>query len=77
MRYQLINPVDESMSALEQVLFNRGINPNEIEHFKYPSQKDIVDPLKLENMTETELTFSKLYVIISVLKFAEQCLKGF
>ena len=52
MRYQLINPVDESMSALEQVLFNRGINPNEIEHFKYPSQKDIVDPLKLENMTE-------------------------
>jgi hypothetical protein len=52
LRYQLINPVDESMSALEQVLFNRGINPNEIEHFKYPSQKDIVDPLKLENMTE-------------------------
>jgi len=52
MRYQLINPVDESMSALEQVLFNRGINPEDLERFKYPSKNDIIDPLKLENMTE-------------------------
>ena len=52
MRYQLINPVDESMSALEQVLFNRGINPEDLERFKYPCKNDIIDPLKLENMTE-------------------------
>ena len=52
MRYQLINPVNESMSALEQVLSNRGIKPEDLEHFKYPSQNDIIDPLKLKNMHE-------------------------
>lgn len=38
------------MSAVEQVLFNRGIKPEDMEHFKYPSQNDIIDPLKLEHM---------------------------
>ena len=40
------------MSAVEQVLFNRGIKPEDIERFKYPSSKDIVDPLKLEHVFE-------------------------
>ena len=48
MRYQLIAPRDEALSAVEQVLFNRGINPKDIEHFKYPSVNDLVNTEKLE-----------------------------
>lgn len=52
MRYQLIAPRDEAMSAVEQVLSNRGIKLEDMEHFLYPSQNDILDPLMLEHMRE-------------------------
>ena len=52
MRYQLIAPRDPAMSAVEQVLSNRGIKPEDMDKFKYPSQNDIIDPLKLEHMHE-------------------------
>ena len=52
MRYQLIAPRDEAMSAVEQVLFNRGIKLEDMDRFKYPSQNDIIDPLCLEHMHE-------------------------
>ena len=52
MRYQLIAPRDETLSAVEQVLFNRGINPKDIEHFKYPSVNDLVNPVKLEHIKD-------------------------
>ena len=52
MKYQLIAPRDEAMSAVEQVLHNRGIKLEDMERFKYPSQNDIVDPLCLEHMHE-------------------------
>ena len=52
MRYQLIAPRDEAMSAVEQVLHNRGIKLEDMDRFKYPSQNDIVDPLELKNMHE-------------------------
>ena len=52
MRYQLIAPRDEALSAVEQVLFNRGINPKDIDHFKYPSVNDLVDPEKLEHIKD-------------------------
>ena len=52
MRYQLIAPRDEALSAVEQVLFNRGINPNDIEHLKYPSVNDLVNPEKLEHIKD-------------------------
>ena len=52
MRYQLIAPRDETMSAVEQVLHNRGIKLEDMERFKYPSQNDIIDPLCLEHMHE-------------------------
>lgn len=52
MRYQLIAPRDEALSAVEQVLFNRGINPKDIEHFKYPSINDLVNPEKLEHIKD-------------------------
>ena len=52
MKYQLIAPRDEALSAVEQVLFNRGINPKDIEHFKYPSVNDLVNPEKLEHIKD-------------------------
>lgn len=52
MKYQLIAPRDEALSAVEQVLFNRGINPKDIEHFKYPSVNDLVSPEKLEHIKD-------------------------
>lgn len=52
MRYQLITPRNEALSAVEQVLFNRGINPKDIEHFKYPSVNDLVNPEKLEHIKD-------------------------
>ena len=52
MRYQLIAPRDETLSAVEQVLSNRGINPKDIEHFKYPSVNDLVNPEKLEHIKD-------------------------
>ena len=52
MRYQLIAPRDEALSAVEQVLFNRGINPKDIDHFKYPSANDLVNPEKLEHIKD-------------------------
>ena len=52
MRYQLIAPRDETLSAVEQVLFNRGINTKDIEHFKYPSVNDLVNPEKLEHIKD-------------------------
>ena len=52
MRYQLIAPRNEALSTVEQVLFNRGINPKDIEHFKYPSVNDLVNPEKLEHIKD-------------------------
>ena len=52
MRYELISPRDESLSAIEQILYNRGIKLEDIENFKYPSQNDMINPLLLENITE-------------------------
>ena len=52
MRYQLIAPRDEAMSAVEQVLHNRGIKLEDMERFKYPSQNDIVDPRQLKYIYE-------------------------
>lgn len=52
MRYQLIAPRNEAMSAVEQVLHNRGIKLEDMDRFRYPSQNDMVDPLKLEHMHE-------------------------
>lgn len=34
------------------MLSNRGINPKDIEHFKYPSVNDLVNPEKLEHIKD-------------------------
>ena len=52
MRYQLINERNTALSAVEQVLYNRGINPNEMDRFKYPSAEEVFDPERIEHMFE-------------------------
>ena len=52
MRYQLINERNTALSAVEQVLYNRGINPNEMDRFKYPSAEEVFEPERIEHMFE-------------------------
>lgn len=47
MKYQLINPINPSYSALEQVLTNRGIARPEIQHWLNTTDADINDFMKL------------------------------
>lgn len=52
MNYQLINPRDYRLTNLEQVLSNRGITPENLHRFKYPTVDELYDPLLLEHMRE-------------------------
>lgn len=45
MKYQLIQEPNKNYSALEQILVNRGIPHENIEHFLNVSQEDLNDPL--------------------------------
>ena len=49
MEYELINPREKN-SAIEQVLFNRGIK--DINHYLNTDDSDILDPMLLDNMEE-------------------------
>ena len=50
MRYQLIAPRNPRLSAVEQVLSNRGINLENQASFRCPDLDETIDPLKLENI---------------------------
>lgn len=52
MKYELINPRNEKLTNLEQVFYNRGIDLAKLNRFKYPEEKEILDPLLLNNMHE-------------------------
>ena len=53
MDYQLINAQQNNhYSAVEQVLINRGIDANEIQHFLNTTDEDILDPKLIANMRE-------------------------
>lgn len=47
MKYQLINKPNKNFSAVQQILYNRGIAENEILHYVNLSDKDINSPLLL------------------------------
>ena len=47
MKYQLINQPNENFSAIQQILYNRGIAENEILHYINLSDQDINSPLTL------------------------------
>ena len=55
MEYQLITPripQNGMYSAVEQVLINRGIAPQDIHHFLNTTDKDILDPKLFENIKD-------------------------
>lgn len=47
MKYKLINPVNPNFSAIEQILYNRGIPKKDWEHYLNTTDEDINDPRKL------------------------------
>lgn len=52
MNYKLINQRNEDFSPLDQVLYNRGIPVEELDHYYNTNYLDILDPLLLNNMRE-------------------------
>ena len=53
MKYQLLNPngeINKNLSILEQILINRGIEQNNIQHYLNTTDEDILNPLLLNNM---------------------------
>ena len=44
MKFELIRPINPQYSAIEQVLTNRGIDRNQIEHYLNTTDKDINEP---------------------------------
>lgn len=52
MNYQLIAPRVPSMSMVEQVLTNRGIDRTDVAHYLHTSDADILDPIQIQNMID-------------------------
>ena len=55
MEYQLITPKfpqNKVLTAVEQVLANRGIKPENVEHYLNTTDEDILDPLLIKNIKE-------------------------
>ena len=51
MNYELISPRSAN-STIGQILINRGISPNEINHYLYTSKTDILDPSIIQNIRD-------------------------
>ena len=55
MEYQLITPEfpqNKALTAVEQVLANRGIKPENVEHYLNTTDEDILDPFLIKNIKE-------------------------
>ena len=50
MKYKLIAEKPSNRTLIEQVLINRGLDPNEINHYLSANENDLYDPLLLDNM---------------------------
>ena len=62
MEYQLIIPsipLERELTAVEQVLVNRGIAPDNIDHYLNTTDADILDPKLVMNMREGAQTLIK------------------
>lgn len=59
MNYELINQPNLEFSALEQVLINRGIQYNDIEHYLNVTEEDNLNPLLLNNIERAVSIFVK------------------
>ena len=58
MKYRLINPINKSYTAVEQVLSNRGISVNEVTNYLRTTDECLHSPRLLDNIREG----AKLYV---------------
>lgn len=59
LEYQLINPVNQNYTVLEQILVNRGIEYKDIPHYLNTNEKDILSPLLLDNMREAAIMLAR------------------
>lgn len=50
MEYQLIAPVNEQLSVIEQILSNRGIKLSDIDHYLNVTEEDNLNPILLNNI---------------------------
>ena len=63
MKYQLINPINQNYSAIEQILTNRGIPENNIYHYLNTTDDDINSFLTLD---ESKLKAAAAYLIKTI-----------
>ena len=63
MKYQLINKPNKNFSAIQQILYNRGIAENEISHYINLSDQDINSPLLLGENNLKQGLFTILHKI--------------
>lgn len=62
MDYQLIKPIQENYSAIEQVLTNRGIKFEDIAHYLNVTEEDNLSPLLLDNIEQAaKILFNQLH----------------
>lgn len=62
MDYQLIKPIQENYSAIEQVLTNRGIKFEDIAHYLNVTEEDNLSPLLLDNVEQAaKMLFNQLH----------------
>lgn len=62
MDYQLIKPIQENYSAIEQVLTNRGIKFEDIPHYLNVTEEDNLSPLLLDNIEQAaKILFNQLH----------------
>lgn len=71
MKFKLRGDLIEGITPLGQVLINRGIEPQELMHYMEPTDEDINEPDKLDNMRAGALAlgnaikrYSKVYVVV-------------
>ena len=61
MDYQLIKPIHDGYSAIEQILTNRGIKFEDIDHYLNVSESDNLSPLLLKNIeSAAKMIFNQL-----------------
>ena len=70
MKYQLINPINQNYSTIEQILTNRGISKNNIYHYLNTTDDDINSFLTLD---ENKLKAAAAYLIKTITN-KENCL---
>ena len=63
MRYQLINPINQKLSTIEQILVNRGIPLEQIPHYLNTTDNDISPP---ELLGEYKLKIAAAYLISAI-----------